>query len=111
MNKIYFLLIVLVVGFSTANAAEMWEIGSPSRADIGQRLSAGHDRLQLHVPKSFEGRTASCPVFSTSLKTTASATGSSQPNTNTSFKKKRIRRLRRYSQIFKRAEQAVECLV
>ncbi|OGK08560.1 MAG: hypothetical protein A2W80_05300 [Candidatus Riflebacteria bacterium GWC2_50_8] len=58
MNKIYFLLIVLLVSFSTANAAEMWEIGSPAQADIGQRVSVGHDRLQLHVPESFEGRTA-----------------------------------------------------
>jgi len=41
-----------------ANAAELWETGSPAQADIGQGVAIGHDRLQLHVPKSFEGRTA-----------------------------------------------------
>jgi hypothetical protein len=58
LKKIQILLICLLVSCGAANAAEMWEIGSPARADIGQRVSVGHDRLQLHVPKSFEGRTA-----------------------------------------------------
>lgn len=58
MKKTYFLLICILVSLGTANAAEMWEVGSPAQADIGQGVAIGHDRLQLHVPKSFEGRTA-----------------------------------------------------
>jgi hypothetical protein len=53
------MVVCLITGlFGAATAAEMWEIGSPAGADIGQRVKVGHDRLQLHVPKSFEGRTA-----------------------------------------------------
>lgn len=59
MNKTHLLLICLLLTFAGAvKAAELWEIGSPALADIAQGVAIEHDRLQLHVPKSFEGRTA-----------------------------------------------------
>jgi len=59
LKKIVLFAICLATGLvGAAMAAEMWEIGSPAGADIGQSVKVGHDRLQLHVPKSFEGRTA-----------------------------------------------------
>lgn len=44
--------------FAIAQADEVWELSPPGGADIRQSAFARQEHLELHVPKSFEGRTA-----------------------------------------------------
>lgn len=48
----------LIMSLSCAMADEPWELSPPGEADIRQSVFVGQEHLELHVPKSFEGRTA-----------------------------------------------------
>lgn len=50
--------IFMLISVCSLMAAEPWDLGSPGAAEIGQSVTARYDQLKLHVPKSFEGRTA-----------------------------------------------------
>lgn len=59
MKRITCLVIFILMGIGAqATAAEAWDLGSPGQADIRQNVAVRYDQLQLHVPSSFEGRTA-----------------------------------------------------
>ncbi|HNX74986.1 MAG TPA: hypothetical protein PLM07_05510 [Candidatus Rifleibacterium sp.] len=48
----------LMMVLSCAHAEEPWELSPPGGADIRQSVFARQEHLELHVPASFEGRTA-----------------------------------------------------
>lgn len=48
----------LVLVLSCAHADELWELSPPGGGDIRQSVFARQEHLELHVPASFEGRTA-----------------------------------------------------
>lgn len=59
MKRTTCLFIVLLLSiYVQAGATEAWDLGSPGQAEIRQNVAISYDQLNLHVPASFEGRTA-----------------------------------------------------
>ncbi len=57
-NKIWLSVLLMTCVCFSLKASESWDLGSPGNAEIGQSVKVKTNQLRLHVPKSFEGRTA-----------------------------------------------------
>lgn len=58
LSALIFLVVFTALAISSAQAEESWELSPPGGADIRQSVFVRQEHLELHVPESFEGRTA-----------------------------------------------------